>query len=243
MESTHSPSRNQVLAALPVADFERLSPSLELVSLPAGKLLYESGRTLRYGYFPTTAVIALHHTMKCGAMAESAGVGNEGMVGVSLLMGDEPTPISALVQSAGHAYRVPAELLKREFRRAGVFQDLMLHYFQALISEMSQTAACNRHHSVGQQLCRCLLLNLDRLQTDELCMTHELAASLLGVRREGVSLAAAKLQDAGYISYRRGHITVTDRSGLEASACECYAVVKDQWSRLESHMHPAECRV
>jgi len=234
MPSPHSPKQNYLLAALPAAEFERLARHLELVTLPLGEMLYEPGEQLQYGYFPTTAIVSLHHVMASGASAESAGVGNEGVVGIALFMGGETTPSSAVVQTAGHAYRLAGRLLKEEFNRAGPMQQLLLRYTQALITQMSQTAACNRHHSVEQQLCRWLLLTIDRLPSHELIMTQELVASMLGVRREGITEAAGNLQRAGFISYRRGHIAVLDRAGLESRACECYAVVKKEMSRLLS---------
>ena len=234
MSLSHSPSQNHLLGALPAAEFERLSPHLELVSLPLGEMLYEPGEQLQHAYFPTSAIVSLHYVMESGASAESAGVGNEGVVGISLFMGGDTTPSSAVVQTAGHAYRLEGRLLKQEFNRAGLMQHLMLRYTQALITQMAQTAACNRHHSVEQQLCRWLLLTLDRMPTNELIMTQELVASMLGVRREGITEAAGKLQHAGFIRYRRGHIAVLERSGLEARACECYAVVKKELSRLLS---------
>lgn len=234
MSARHSPSQNHLLAALPAADFEPLAAHLELVAMPLGEMLYEPGGQLQYAYFPTTAIVSLHYVMESGASAESAGVGNEGVVGVSLFMGGDTTPSSAVVQTAGHAYRLAARVLKQEFNRAGLMQRLLLRYTQALLTQMSQTAACNRHHSVEQQLCRWLLLTLDRLPSNELIMTQELVASMLGVRREGITEAAGKLQRAGFISYRRGHIAVLDRSGLETHVCECYAVVKKEVSRLLS---------
>lgn len=230
----HSPNQNHLLAALPTAEFERLEPHLELVQLPLGEMLYEPGGQLKHAYFPTTAIVSLHYVMGTGASAETAGVGNEGIVGISLFMGGDTTPSSAVVQTAGHAYRLQGKLLKAEFNRGGIMQSLMLRYTQALMTQMSQTAACNRHHSVEQQLCRWLLLTLDRLPTTDLIMTQELVASMLGVRREGVTEAAGNLQRAGVISYRRGHISVLDRSGLESNACECYAVVKQEIVRLLS---------
>jgi CRP-like cAMP-binding protein len=234
MSSPHSPNQNHLLAALPTAEFERLAPHLELVPMPLGEMLYEPGGQLRHAYFPTTSIASLHYVMESGASAETAGVGNEGVVGISLFMGGDTTPSSAVVQTAGHAYRLEGRLLKQEFNRAGLMQHLMLRYTQALITQMAQTAACNRHHSVEQQLCRWLLLTLDRMPTNELIMTQELVASMLGVRREGITEAAGKLQHAGFIRYRRGHIAVLERSGLEARACECYAVVKKELSRLLS---------
>jgi len=230
----HSPNQNHLLAALPTAEFERLVAHLELVPMPLGQMLYEPGTHLQYAYFPTTSIVSLHYVMESGASAEAAGVGNEGVVGISLFMGGDTTPSSAVVQTAGHAYRLAGSLLKQEFNRAGLLQQLLLRYTQALITQMTQTAACNRHHSVEQQLCRWLLLTLDRMSTNELVMTQELVASMLGVRREGITEAAGKLQHAGFISYRRGHISVLDRSGLETRACECYAVVKKELNRLLS---------
>jgi CRP-like cAMP-binding protein len=234
MSSPHSPNQNHLLAALPTAEFERLVAHLELVPMPLGEMLYEPGEQLEHAYFPTTAIVSLHYVMESGASAETAGVGNEGVVGISLFMGGDTTPSSAVVQTAGHAYRLEGRLLKQEFNRAGLMQQLMLRYTQALITQMAQTAACNRHHSVEQQLCRWLLLTLDRMPTNELIMTQELVASMLGVRREGITEAAGKLQHAGFIRYRRGHISVLERSGLETCACECYAVVKKELSRLLS---------
>ena len=234
MPSPHSPNQNHLLAALPAAEFERLSPHLELVPMPLGEILYEPGGQLQHAYFPTTAIVSLHYVMESGASAETAGVGNEGVVGIALFMGGDTTPSSAVVQTAGHAYRLASRLLKEEFNRAGPMLDLLLRYTQALITQMAQTAACNRHHSVEQQLCRWLLLTLDRAPSRELTMTQELVASMLGVRREGITEAAGNLQRAGFIRYRRGHIAVLDRSGLEARACECYAVVKNEMSRLLS---------
>jgi CRP-like cAMP-binding protein len=234
MPSIHSPNQNHLLAALPTEEFERLAAHLELVPLPLGEMLYEPGGLLQHAYFPTTAIVSLHYVMESGASAESAGVGNEGVVGISLFMGGETTPSSAVVQTAGHAYRLDGRLLKQEFNRAGLMQRLLLRYTQALITQMTQTAACNRHHSVEQQLSRWLLVTLDRSPSRELTMTQELVASMLGVRREGITEAAGALQRAGFIRYRRGHIAVLDRSGLEARACECYAVVRKELSRLLS---------
>jgi CRP-like cAMP-binding protein len=234
MSSLPSPNQNHLLAALPTTELELLAPQLQLVPLPLGEMLYEPGRQLQHAYFPTTAIVSLHHVMESGASAESAGVGNEGVVGISLFMGGDTTPSSAVVQTAGHAYRLERRLLKQEFARGGAFQRLLLRYTQALMTQMSQTAACNRHHSVEQQLCRWLLLTHDRVSSRELVITQELIAGMLGVRREGVTEAAGNLQRAGFISYRRGHITVLDRSGLETHACECYAIVKKELSRLLS---------
>ena len=202
--------------------------------MPLGEMLYEPGGQLRHAYFPTTAIVSLHYLMESGASAESAGVGNEGVVGVSLFMGGDTTPSSAVVQTAGQAYRLESRALMQEFNRAGLLQRLLLRYTQALMTQMTQTAVCNRHHSVEQQLCRWLLSTLDRIPSHELVMTQELVASMLGVRREGITEAAGRLQHAGFIRYRRGHISVLDRSGLETRACECYAVVRKELSRLLS---------
>ena len=232
MPPVHSPNQNHLLAALPAADFERLVAHLELVPLPLGEILYEPGARMRHVYFPTTSIVSLHYVMESGASAETAGVGNEGIVGVSLFMGGDSTPSSAVVQTAGHAYRLESRLLKDEFGRGGPLQSLLLRYTQALITQMTQTAACNRHHSIEQQLCRWLLLTLDRVSSRELTMTQELVASMLGVRRGGITEAAGNLQRAGVVKLRRGHISVVNRSGLEIRACECYAVVKKELSRL-----------
>jgi len=234
MSLPHSPSHNHLLAALPAAEFERLSPQLELILLSLGEMLYEPGEQLQYVYFPTTAIVSLHYVMESGASTESAGVGNEGVVGIALFMGGDTTPSSAVVQTAGHGYRLAGNLLKQEFNRAGLMRRLLLRYTQALMTQMNQTAACYRHHTVEQQLCRWLLLTLDRVSSRELIMTQELVANMLGVRREGITEAAGKLQRAGFIRYRRGHIAVLDRSGLETRACECYAVVKNELNRLMS---------
>ncbi len=230
----HSPNQNHLLAALPTAEFESLAVQLELVPMLLGDILYEPGGQMQYAYFPTTSIVSLHYVMESGASAESAGVGNEGVVGISLFMGGNTTPSSAVVQTAGHAYRLPGRVLKQEFSRGGVLQGLLLRYTQALITQMSQTTACNRHHSVEQQLCRWLLLTLDRMKANELVMTQELVASMLGVRREGITQAAGSLQAAGFIRYRRGHISILERKGLETQACECYAVVKKELGRLLS---------
>ena len=234
MPSAHSPNQNHILAALPTAEFDRLSQQLELVAMPLGEILYEPGGQLQHAYFPTTAIVSLHYVTESGASCESAGVGNEGVVGISLFMGGDTTPSSAVVQTAGHGYRLERSLLKQEFNRGGLMHRLLLRYTQALITQMNQTAACNRHHSLEQQLCRWLLLTLDRLPSNELVMTQELVASMLGVRREGITEAAGNLQRAGLIRYRRGHIAVLERPGLEAAACECYAVVKKELARLLS---------
>ncbi|HET7777015.1 MAG TPA: Crp/Fnr family transcriptional regulator [Rudaea sp.] len=232
--SPHSPNQNHLLAALPTAEFERLAAHLELVPMALGEILYEPGELMRHAYFPTTAIVSLHYVMESGASAETAGVGNEGIVGVSLFMGGDTTPSSAVVQTAGHGYRLASDVLKQEFVRAGLMQRLLLRYTQALITQMTQTAACNRHHSIEQQLCRWLLLTLDRVSTQELIMTQELVASMLGVRREGITEAAGNLQRAGVIRYRRGHIAVLERRGLETRVCECYATVKKELRRLLS---------
>jgi CRP-like cAMP-binding protein len=232
MPVPHDPRQNHLLRALPVEESERIFPQLELVPMPLGEVLYESGSQLRYVYFPTTSIVSLLYVMEDGASAEIAVVGNEGMVGVALFMGGETTPSRALVQSGGQAYRLRGQFLKDEFHRATALQHLLLRYTQALLTQMAQTAVCNRHHSVDQQLCRWLLLSLDRLPSNELSMTQELIANMLGVRREGVTEAARKLQTSGLINYSRGHITVLDRPRLEARACECYQVVKAEFDRL-----------
>lgn len=223
---------NQLLAALPAAEWERWQPQLERVQMPLGQVLYESGTTLTHAYFPTTSIVSLLYVMENGASAEIAVAGKEGMVGISLFMGGGSTPSRGVVQSAGQGFRVRSQFIKDEFDRAGVVMHLLLRYTQALITQMSQTAVCNRHHSLDQQLCRWLLLSLDRLQGNELVMTQELIANMLGVRREGVTEGALRLQAAGLIRYARGHITVLDRAGLEARTCECYAVVKKEYGRL-----------
>lgn len=232
MTSPHSVLQNHLLAALSQSDLERLQPDLELIPMPLGHVLYESGSTLKHVYFPTTCIVSLLYVMETGHSAEIAIVGYEGIVGVALFMGGETTPSRGIVQSAGYAYRLPGRLLKEEFQRAGPLQRLLLRYTQALITQMAQTAVCNRHHSVEQQLCRWLLLSLDRLASNELVMTQELIANMLGVRREGVTESAGRLQKLGLIHYSRGRITVVDRPGLEAQACECYAVVKREFDRL-----------
>ena len=223
---------NFLLAALPDPEWRRWQQLLEKVEMPLGEVLYESGATLTHVYFPTTSIVSLLYVMENGASAEIAVVGNEGLVGVALFMGGESTPSRAVVQSAGHGFRLKAQWMKDEFNRAGPVLHLLLRYTQALITQMSQTAVCNRHHSLDQQLCRWLLLSLDRLQGDELVMTQELISNMLGVRREGVTESANKLQQAGLISYARGRITVLDRAGLEKRTCECYAVVKHEYDRL-----------
>lgn len=233
LSEPHSPQQNLLLAALhPTADFDRLADHLEWVPLRLGDMLYEPGMQLQHAYFPTSAIVSLHYVTESGASAETAGVGHEGLVGISLFMGGDTTSSSAVVQTAGHAYRLERHLLKQEFNRGGLMQALLLRYTQALMTQMSQTAVCNRHHSVEQQLSRWLLLTLDRLPSDDLVMTQELVANILGVRRESITDAAGKLQQLGFIRYRRGHITVLNRCGLETRACECYAVVKNELNRL-----------
>ncbi len=230
MAVAHDPRMNQLLAALPEPDWQRWQPQLEPVDLALGQVLYESGSTLSHVCFPTTAIVSLLYVMEDGASAEIAVVGNEGLVGVALFMGGESTPSRAVVQSAGKGWRLASQVIKEEFKRAPVLH-LLLRYTQALITQMAQTAVCNRHHSLDQQLCRWLLLSLDRLQGNELVMTQELIANMLGVRREGVTEGALKLQKAGLIRYARGRITVLDRAGLERRTCECYAVVKREYDR------------
>ncbi len=232
MPLLHGSRQNNLLAALPVADFERLQPDLKPMQMKLGDVLYESGSHMRNVYFPTTAIVSLLYMLANGSSAEIAVVGNDGMIGVSLFMGGETTTNRAVVQSAGLAFRLPSQVLKDEFTRAGPMQHLLLRYTQAMITQMTQTAVCNRHHSVDQQLCRWLLLSLDRLASNELKMTQELIANMLGVRREGVTEAAGRLQHAGLIHYSRGHITIVDRAGLEKRCCECYQVVKTESDRL-----------
>jgi CRP-like cAMP-binding protein len=226
------PRSNRLLAALPTAEWNRWLPALERVELSLGQVLYESGGTLKHVFFPITSIVSLLYVMENGASAEIAVVGNEGLVGISLFMGGGSTTSRAVVQSAGLAYRLKAQVMQAEFNRAGPVLHLLLRYTQALITQMAQTAVCNRHHSLDQQLCRWLLLSLDRLQGSELIMTQELIANMLGVRREGVTEGALKLQKAGFIRYSRGHISVLDRKGLEKHSCECYAVVKNEYDRL-----------
>ncbi len=237
MTTLHSPSQNHLLAALPALDFELLAGHLERVPMALGQMLYEPGTQMRHVYFPTTSIVSLHYVTESGASAETAGVGNEGVVGISLFMGGDTTSSSAVVQTAGQAYRLDRITLKEEFNRGGVLQRLLLRYTQALMTQMAQTAVCNRHHSVEQQLCRWLLLTHDRVPNRELIMTQELVASMLGVRRESVTDAAGHLQAAGCISYRRGHISMLDRTALEVRACECYGVVKKEIDRLLSDVH------
>ena len=232
MSSPHTPKQNHLLGALPAKDYARLLPSLELIAMPLGWAVYESGGHLNHLYFPTTSIVSLLYVMQSGASSEIAITGNDGLVGISLFMGGESTPSRAVVQSAGNGYRVKANVVKKEFALGGELQHLALRYTQALITQMAQTAVCNRHHSLEQQLCRWLLLSLDRLPGNELRMTQELISNMLGVRREGVTEAAGKLQAAGLINYRRGHITVLDRPKLERRVCECYAVVKKEFDRL-----------
>jgi len=241
MTGTPHPQQNQILDALPQPERERLFPHLKLVALPLGKALYESGDMLRHIYFPTDAIISLLYVLKDGASAEIAVVGNDGAIGLALFMGGETTTNRAIVQSAGSAYQMTGARLKEEFGRHGELLHILLRYTQALITQMAQTAVCNRHHSVDQQLCRWLLLSLDRLSSDKLTMTQELIANMLGVRREGVTEAAGKLQKVGVIKYRRGEITVLDRPRLEQLCCECYSVVKTETDRLLP-LHPLHSR-
>ena len=238
MPTAHDPTENHLLAALAPEERERIFPHLQLVDMPLGKVLYESGDTLRWVYFPADCIVSLLYVLIDGASAELSVVGNEGLIGIALFMGGETTPNRAIVQSSGHAYRLSGQRLKDEFHRNGALQGLLLRYTQALITQMAQTAVCNRHHSVDQQLCRWLLLSLDRLPSNELTMTQELIADMLGVRREGVTEAAGKLQRLGVIRYSRGHITVLDRPRLEQLSCECYAVVKRETDRLLPYVPP-----
>ncbi|MGM0987212.1 MAG: Crp/Fnr family transcriptional regulator [Pseudomonadota bacterium] len=238
MAVPHDPRQNHLLSALPRDEYQRLAPYLERVELTLGESLVESGKVMRHVYFPVDCIVSLLCVMEDGDSTEIAVVGAEGIVGISLFMGGETTPSRAVVQSAGSAYRLKGQLVKDEFDRASTLQHLLLRYTQALITQMAQTAVCNRHHSLDQQLCRWLLLSLDRLPTNELVMTQELIANMLGVRREGVTESAGKLQRAGLISYHRGHISILDRSGLEARVCECYAVVKKEYDRLLSYHRP-----
>jgi CRP-like cAMP-binding protein len=232
MALAQSPRPNHLLAALPEAERLRWRPQLEAVDMPLGRVIYEPGNRLSHVYFPTTSIVSLLYVLENGASAEIAVVGNEGIVGVALFMGGESTPSRGVVQSAGQGYRLKADLMLEEFNRAGPVLHLLLRYTQALITQMAQTAVCNRHHSLDQQLCRWLLLSLDRLSGTELVMTQELIANMLGVRREGVTEAAGQLHRAGLIQYRRGHISVIDRAGLEKRTCECYSVVKREYDRL-----------
>jgi len=241
--SVHSPQQNHLLDALPEETYQRLLPMLELIELPLGQALYESGGKLNYVYFPTTSIVSLLYVLESGASAEIAVVGNEGVLGIALFMGGETTPSRAVVQSAGYGYRMRAQLLKQEFNRAGPMMQLLLRYTQALITQMTQTAVCNRHHTVEQQLCRWLLLSLDRLSNNEVSMTQELIANMLGVRREGVTEAAGKLQQAGEIQYSRGRITVLNRPLLEKRVCECYQVVKTEFDRLLPDLNRAHAEL
>lgn len=227
-----APKQNRLLAALAAADYARLLPHLEFIAMPLGWTLCESGSPMGYLYFPTTSIVSLLYVMENGATGEIAVIGNEGMVGIALFLGGDSTPNQAVVQSAGNGYRLKANILKKEFESGGSLQKLALRFTQALIAQMSQTAVCNRHHALDQQLCRRLLLGLDRLQDDTLAMTQEMIANMLGVRREGVTEAAGKLQKDGLINYKRGHITVVDRPELGKRVCECYAVVKKEYDRL-----------
>ena len=231
----HNPKSNRLLASLETEEWRRWQPMLEYVEMPLGHVLYESGKMLSHVYFPITSIVSLLYVLESGASAEIAVVGNEGLVGVSLFMGGGSTPSRAVVQSAGHGFRLTAKVMQDEFDRGGPVLHLLLRYTQALITQMAQTAVCNRHHSLDQQLCRWLLLSLDRLQGQELLMTQELIANMLGVRREGVTESATKLQNAGLITYSRGRINVLDRPGLEKRTCECYAVVKKEYDRLLPH--------
>lgn len=240
MTVLHHPSQNHLLAALPAVDFERVLPRLELVPMRLGEGLYEPGRQLEHAYFPITAIVSLHYVTESGASSEMAGVGPEGVVGIPLFMGGNTTPSSAVVRAGGLGYRLERRVLAAEFMRAGAMQRLLLLYTQALITQMCQTAACNRHHSVEEQLSRWLLWTLDRLPPQELSMTQELVASLLGVRRESITEAAGRLQEGGFIRYRRGHIEVVDRLGLQSRACECYAAVKTEMSRLLPRRLPGQ---
>jgi CRP-like cAMP-binding protein len=232
MPITQSPKKNSLLAALPDSEFELLLPHLEPIAMPLGKVMYESGDTMNHAYFPTTSIVSLLYVMESGASAEISVVGNEGLVGISLFMGGGSTPSRAVVQSAGQGFRLNSRVVKEQFDKAGALMHLFLHFTQALITQMSQTAACNRHHSLDQQLCRWLLLSLDRLPGPNLLMTQELIANMLGVRREGVTEAAGKLQRAGLMRYTRGKIEVLDRLGVEERCCECYKVIKDEYDRL-----------
>ena len=240
---THDPQQNYLLAALSGPERDRIYPHLQLVTMPLGKVLYESGDVLRHVYFPTDSIVSLLYVLADGASAEISVVGNEGLIGIALFMGGETTPSRAIVQSAGHAFRLIGQHLKNEFHRNGEMQLLLLRYTQALITQMCQTAVCNRHHSVDQQLCRWLLLSLDRLSSNQLTMTQELIANMLGVRREGVTEAAGKLHKLGIIRYARGQITVLDRQKLEERCCECYAVVKKESDRLLPRLAPKPTRV
>jgi CRP-like cAMP-binding protein len=235
MSNLYTPQHNHLLGALGAEEFNRLSINLEPVDMPLGQVLYEPGERLKYVYFPITSIVSMLYLLENGASAEIAIVGNEGILGISLFMGGETTTSRAVVQSAGVGYRLKAKFLKEEFKLNGLLMNLLLRYTQALITQMAQTAVCNRHHSLEQQLCRWLLLSLDRLESNELIMTQELIANMLGVRREGVTEAAGKLQRLEIIQYHRGHITVLDRASLEKQCCECYQVVKNEFNRLLNH--------
>lgn len=235
MTINHSPRKNQLLAALPAEEFDRIAPYLELVKLRLGEILYEPHGSMHHAYFPITAIVSLHYVLVSGSTAEFAGVGNEGMVGISLFLGGETTSSSAMVQTAGYAYRLPGQILKAEFNRAESMLRLLLLYTQSLTTQMSVTSVCNRYHTILQQLCQYLLRTLDRLPSNELVMTQEMIANMLGVRREGITEAAGKLQCGGMIRTRRGHIEVLDKSGLETRVCECYSVVKKENGRLMQH--------
>jgi CRP-like cAMP-binding protein len=232
ISSLHSPRQNRLLSSLPAETYERIAPRLELSPLSLGEVLYEPGSLVHHAWFPTTAIVSLSYVMENGASSEIAGVGNEGMVGVSLFLGGKTTPSRATVCTGGYGYRLKAQLLMEEFNCAGPLMRLLLRYTQAMIIQVSQTAVCNRHHSMEQQMCRWLLQALDRLPSQEVVITQELIAGMLGVRREGITETAGNLQRAGLISYHRGHIAVLDRAGLEAHACECYQVVKREFDRL-----------
>jgi CRP-like cAMP-binding protein len=232
--AAHATTQNHLLAAFPADEYARVADDLEWVAMPLGQVLSESGGRMQHVYFPTTCIVSLLYVLEDGSSAEIGVVGNEGIVGISLFMGGNTTPSRAVVRSAGHGYRLRAGLLQQEFNRGGAVMRLLLRYTQSLITQMTQTAVCNRHHSVEQQLCRALLLSLDRMPSNSLTMTQELIASMLGVRREGVTEAAGHLQKAGLIRYSRGHIDVLDRPGLEKAVCECYAVVKQEYERLMS---------
>jgi len=232
MPARNNANQNRLVAALPTAEFARLAPHLELVSLPLGESLCEPGDQLRHAYFPTTAIVSLLYILESGSSTEIASVGNEGMLGIALYLGGDTTVSSAIVQTAGYGYRLSGRVLQAEFDHCAMLFRLLLRYTQALATQIAQAAVCNRHHSIEQQLCRLLLTTLDRMSSNELIMTQELLAGILGVRREGITEAAGKLQGAGIIRYSRGHIAVIDRSVLETHACECYAVVKKEISRL-----------
>ncbi len=232
MPTTSGPRENHILAALPASEFNLLEKHLKQVLLPLGTMIYEPNRALEYAYFPTTAIASLHYITASGASTESTGVGNEGVLGLALILGGNSTPSSAMIRSAGYAYRLEGSLLKDVFYRSEIMQRLLLRYTQGLMTQIMQTAACNRHHTIEQQLCRWLLLTIDRIPMGELVMTQELIAYMLGVRRVGIAEAAGKLQALGFIRYRRGHITVVDRVGLQSMTCECYLVVKKELRRL-----------